>query len=893
MEGRLKASREAPSATRRRGNASRPLTRMPDTVPAFASASTPIGCPIPPTSPNMGSATASSLRPLLPPSPSRPTILHSKQSSPSLVESVLGVHLGTTASRATCVSLDAKDGIDPRVRVVEPEEEISGASNKFDIPSQAMPFRLDLPPKQCLTYTTDTQDITLSSKMILYVRGAWEQYQKDTPDSREYVTAIRRIPQVNTFWRHFETNSRETQGKIIDHLEKIFLEHLSTIKEASDHVARVMGLRIIRLSIAIPSNWDRRLENDLLKYLRKIWVDILPEHIYFIYETEGIGHWLLGYDTFQRREERYERYIVVDLGAHTMSISSFQVVRDKDSKRVSFYAVRDTECEHGGSEIHAIRVRDQVAEQVKQQFPQLSPEGSNALIKGFMSDYCDNVRSKINGQEFRVSTIMEEPMLNSTPPPDSQRGIRKRRRHDDDDDGDSRVRKIRKDLLISNEDASDYFEEAYQNALKRLEATLKESASEAKQSLVVLTGGGFMNANIEDMAKKAIEASGLTYKDWVKESRQTTYRSSIVSKGVALAAAQTITVQEYMKRAVFAIDREGIDEKLPIIFREGRSQPITLDCTGDLPKGFKIVCAPLAPNDDPDTITRFGAHQFWNLGPRKSGKYRIRMRYEHVWGDKHYDWLVLEQEKLGREGFEKGPEIRWLIYYNPGAHVCLVDHEQIGENRTAQKEANIFLDEEFREAIEEWQDSQSNPDTNLWEHRIAKGLFAATDNNERSDESNQPRPSNTERTAIVNSSNIMRISAIVDVSERDQTTDRINTTASPGPSFCQPPIQDPDLEPSNDMPTSTESQELQNMNTHPSSVFTQPLVPDDMQKDTPENINSGKPGIFRYFNGTNNKSLKQPLDLGTAHMQPPARGSDAVIAPHVLSSSQPLFTVHL
>ncbi|KAK5994488.1 hypothetical protein PT974_04965 [Cladobotryum mycophilum] len=711
MEARPGSSQTLFSPARRRGGITKSSIRKPAPTPSsYASASTSVSTSPPrlPSATTSNQLNASSAR-QPPPLLQRPTLprvndARLNDASPSLGEAVLGLDVGMTATRASFVSLDWKGRTDVAPVIVSPEIPGEDASNSCDFPSLALPFRLGEPPEACLAYATNTHDLTLPLKMYCYFIRACQHYEDG--DEKTLRAIRRRIPQLDTFWRHYEQCNEIQQTSITSHLQKIFKAHLKMVKDTSDLRASNKGLRITRLAITIPPNWDHWLEE----------MYIYPEGM--VYESEAVGHWFLRLDTYKRERERIERFILGDFGGHTMNTCSFQIVRPNDENKFSFFAVREATCEHGGSELHATWVRDQVSKEVKKRHPYLSDEDSTTLVKNCMTYYRRYQRKSIDGKPFKVSGTIEDPEAESRPP--AKRGVKRKRRGGGGDDR-TKLEKI----YILEHYATKFYEDAFKKPLGSLRREINRSSRETKNSAVMLSGGSFLNSHVRETAERLIHKAGLTFEDWVAKNGQAGFRSSIVSIGAALAVANSMTVQEFMQNALFAIDTGSKNMNLLVTLNSGRSQWVELDYTGKQPKQLLIACAPLAPSTTSSCVLRLKTYEFWNLGGGGDG--------DGDDDDGHHDWLVFEHARLVQgKPDEAAPPIRWPIYYDPGACVCFIDHDKNKVNDQAQRKANKWLHQRAAPTLERLQNFQRDPGSNLWEDRISRETATAATTNDGS-----------------------------------------------------------------------------------------------------------------------------------------------------------------
>ncbi|KAJ6439888.1 MFS transporter [Purpureocillium lavendulum] len=597
----------------------------------------------------------------------------------NLRRAVLGLDVGMTATRASIQAFDRKND-EPIIVPAETDMKALGnAYNDCEFPSTAYPLDIHKEPWECLGYVAEghSQSIPLKLYWALLAARQNQGRKKDHIAQKKKQGGVLKsnpaklkdprklFPPVNQLMLALNHKSRkgkelkEYQRLVMKHLGNIFKEHLSQVKRQVDVIAAQKGWRITDIAATLPPLWENKLQHQYSAFLLSIWSEVSPNNVHWMGEIEAIEHWLLRKNGLC--DGMMGAVLTADFGGHTLSTHVTDIVRGKaEPNRYAFFSVSDATCVYGGAELHTLWVKKQIEGQIDQRVLQFTEEEQQHLIQTCLLDYRNRRRAKITGRKFFVQGQIHE---------------------------DDRTNYM---FEISERDCSKMYATCFEQPLKHLHAEIRRRAG--TKTAVLLTGGSFLNRPVLEQTKQKIKEAGLEYIEWTEKIRSSNNRSASASVGAALALANTITVDEFMKRAVFAIqdaDYERAQETANrrVILDRGTSvggqQQFVLD------KESEIICHPYvdASSKEPGTVTEIPydkTYVFYRLqGERYRGRYRCSLEYLEE-KENQPPHLILRAETW-HEPHEapKGrprEERKLRLYYDPGQNTVFVDVEHFEED---------------------------------------------------------------------------------------------------------------------------------------------------------------------------------------------------------------------
>lgn len=229
--------------------------------------------------------------------------------------SVLGIDIGTTATRASLLD-ESQPSQQPDMIVRPYRFSYSERGSDGQFPATALPFEVSKPPVACLSYPNDGSVDEFSLKLCCYVKKLKAFEEKN--NEKQIKLTLEHIPQLKRFWKKFKSCSDALMSRVEDHIEAIFQHHLSIIRKQSERKAKDKSLRIRKLAVTIPPNWDKVLQDWYSKMFAVVWPEIDEKHISFVYESEAICHYLLRLNNSTKRKEAIQRILIADFGGHTL-----------------------------------------------------------------------------------------------------------------------------------------------------------------------------------------------------------------------------------------------------------------------------------------------------------------------------------------------------------------------------------------------------------------------------------------------------------------------------------------------------------------------------------------------------------------------------------------------
>lgn len=125
------------------------------------------------------------------------------------------------------------------------------------------------------------------------------------------------IPQLGAFYTKFQSLEIDEQELVIHRSCKVFAALLQHIARYAERQAHQAGIKLERIALTIPSNWDNWTQKFALKMIAKVWPTVKDCNIHVVYEAEAVGHYLFRLLDIRAKKHPL-RVLIVDWGGHTL-----------------------------------------------------------------------------------------------------------------------------------------------------------------------------------------------------------------------------------------------------------------------------------------------------------------------------------------------------------------------------------------------------------------------------------------------------------------------------------------------------------------------------------------------------------------------------------------------
>ncbi|KAM3502809.1 hypothetical protein MY10362_004596 [Beauveria mimosiformis] len=473
----------------------------------------------------------------------------------------------------------------------------------------------------------------LMIQYILELRqvAATTAYEKQC---REQYTPIQK------FFEEHDVLPAQQKHLFAQDAETLFLEHLGQARDAAQARASELGLRITRLLVPFPSIWTRWMQKCYAAYFRIAW-KLDPE---FIYESEAIAHFVVPKSMMPGFQgETFRKIIVVDLGAHILSISTFHLTTHRtDPASFHLYSDSNNSSVHSGIDLHAERMSSIIGSYMDANRETLSELEMKKLGKKFTASYMQDCDAMAKGDAFTMCAALNT---------------------------------IHHQISVSDEQSRSMYNKCFSDGFGTLRKTLNVSRAnkDADKTRVVLVGVGFQNKSVRRKVKKQVENQGfLIHKSKIFGLDIT--QPSIVAIGAVNAIVNASTVEQFMQTARFVVQgSNGTKTSSAIIWSSGSSRTAKVSVV-EKDETLIVKCSPV-----PKTLRASGidATLFYRFSELKlpRGEYYISMNFPLPSTDGYSVTISYKETSShaddGRETKDGSRDYR--IYYDYGSRLCFED----------------------------------------------------------------------------------------------------------------------------------------------------------------------------------------------------------------------------
>ncbi|KAM3458726.1 hypothetical protein NHJ6243_007329 [Beauveria neobassiana] len=444
---------------------------------------------------------------------------------------------------------------------------------------------------------------------------------------------------IDEFFKEHDILPEQQKHRFALNAETLFLVRLGQARDAAQARAGELGLKITRLLVPFPSAWTRLMQQYYAAYFRITW-KLDPE---FIYESEAIAHLVVSKSMMPGFQgETFRTLIVVDLGAHILSVSTFHLaIHRTNPATFHLYSEPNYTSVPSGIDLHAKRMDSIIGSYMDDNCDSLSKLEKEKLGKKFTASYMQHCDAMVKGDAFIMcaasSTIHQIP--------------------------------------VSDEKSRSMYNECFSNVFETLRKALNasEANKRADKTKVVLVGVGFQNMSLRKKVKKQVKSRGFLLHDF-KDFCLDITQPSIVAVGAASAIVNASTVEQFMQGARFVVQgSSGTTTSSATIWSSGSSRTAQVSVL-EADETLIVKCSPVPKTSRASGIDATLFYDFSELKlPR--GNYRIRME-PPVPSANGYS-ITISYTGISSHA-DDGRETRdgsrdYGIYYDYGSRLCFED----------------------------------------------------------------------------------------------------------------------------------------------------------------------------------------------------------------------------
>ncbi|KAF4775909.1 hypothetical protein HER10_EVM0001823 [Colletotrichum scovillei] len=471
--------------------------------------------------------------------------------------------------------------------------------------------------------------------------------------------------------------SRSSQKLIregMDAIARAVLQQVQSHCQGGDLHGRVLSeVKILRVGLSYPAFWgheERTLYEDIIRRVMPEFPDIFTTdtEVDFHVESLASAHNLFWnqrlHNKILRISDKPALLVFLDFGGYTLNGCMFTVVQGK--KQVfSYYRVGDTFCTSGGTQLW------------EQAFGKFAIEYCEKTLK---SKLPPRQRTRLF-QDFHLqikkfsSDKIKEMSLHVTDPQNARKSLT---------------------VYLSEEESKGCFWDGLKRPIELAKKKIAEAATLSNRVRVVVSGGSgkssMVQAHVWEACKKAEIDDPFFFHEKAGDKD-----SWNISKGAAIATANTMTGLEFMERgAAFGIQvgylknydgsawkrKQSAIAKPTIFWQEEikvtadatKSYPFTTWCSGQ--KWLKIVCDPfLQVSERKEDLTASLSYDILDLPPPKRGYWRFTHSIVYD-GDAMILWLhrdYLGSNKDAPTAMESEAPFSCPMYFENSSNCFLLD----------------------------------------------------------------------------------------------------------------------------------------------------------------------------------------------------------------------------
>ncbi|KAF6835285.1 hypothetical protein CPLU01_04365 [Colletotrichum plurivorum] len=434
-------------------------------------------------------------------------------------------------------------------------------------------------------------------------------------------------------------------------LQEGLVDLLSAVHEEVVNQCDLHSLKTIALSI--PTQWTLEFED----VYKQIVLEVFPlpgDSICFYTETESLAHVLMTENLKQiLTGGDHDVFLFLDFGGHNMNGCIFNIVYNEDRKG-SFYRIHDAFGKGGGSELWSYYVCQHFANVFRQRTGRLpNPSESEDMLRSF------------NPNKDRLGPHRSNGPLS----PDGHR-----------------------DIKLLEEDINDCFErglrEVLEEARRQIEVVSRMQGPDLKP-MVIVSGGTARHSCVKARLKDMCNASGIERIIFVDEICNIRCSSGKIARGVAYAASNRITLEEFFQRgAAIGLQRKRLPTRGQTnseqewdnftehgcFFSLKDTRPWLFQATGN--DEYRIICHPFfeARQGVTERTLNFDkCYNFLHLGELRNGRWQITFALTTVEGQ---TMLTFETRRRGYHGDTEETTSTTLPMFFDGGTNCYFVNEK-------------------------------------------------------------------------------------------------------------------------------------------------------------------------------------------------------------------------
>ena len=185
----------------------------------------------------------------------------------------------------------------------------------YEFPALMFPFKTDAPEDELLSYTGQGNHFAIPVKMFFYVM--WMVELANMGKQKELDDITKAVIQLQMFWKLFEDCTRERQDEILQHMKRAYWSHLNLLWKESKKFSDEQGMRISKVALTVPPNWDEWMCRGYVEKVNEIWSTVESNQIFLFSEANAVGHYLIWDQRKRLLDPMPDSILLGDFGGHT------------------------------------------------------------------------------------------------------------------------------------------------------------------------------------------------------------------------------------------------------------------------------------------------------------------------------------------------------------------------------------------------------------------------------------------------------------------------------------------------------------------------------------------------------------------------------------------------
>ncbi|CEJ83078.1 hypothetical protein VHEMI03108 [[Torrubiella] hemipterigena] len=501
------------------------------------------------------------------------------------------------------------------------------------------------------------------------------------------------IPQLGAFYSIFCARDVSDKERIIRQAYRVFAALLQSIARYAQDQAYTSGIKLERVAFTIPSNWDNWTQRLVLKVIGIVWPMVSTYDIHIIYEAEAVGHYLFRLGNI-RAKKRPLRVLIIDWGGHTLNTAIVELQPGKrgiDTGPV-FFDVENIYCEHLGSALYVSALKQHIIQQIDQnEEVKVAKKHRDRFIEGVLNDFLNRKLQGLHKGQKSMELVGDVSPQSTV-------------------------------LLAIDQATLDQLYTTYiDKGVKKIRRLMTKIVRDKANSLVdfdisvFANGGTLRNQHIHDELASFARKKGISYINSHMDHIPGDYRS-IVSRGAALAVANSASLRDYMTTSIFAIRPRNsmpVTEKVPVIWNSGKSYVQRLNLDGQHGATVSLVCQPFACDKDATEIPLHKTFQLEVMPQLKKGSYEFSMSFRLTSDRENKGVITLKYWIVESETLVTLPT--QTLYFDPSSTVAFIE-------RSAGEPIHNLDDEQFHQKgshlYRKWQEEQLDKGSDFWREAV-------------------------------------------------------------------------------------------------------------------------------------------------------------------------------